>query len=253
MSNTFSSLSDAYLYFLNQVLLEKTLPEDSIPKDAPKGWALNRRPCRELLNVHAVIEKPIRNVPLTTMSDTRNNIIADYFEKESKLFDTGDVTTLKDISSVWRVIQNPDGTVNANYGFMVLHTRDCGDLRYNPTMRTPWEVAKDELKLCKSTNRAVMHMNRPCHMWPYNLDVPCCMFLQFTIRNDQLNLHATMRSHDIVYGWPFNMQYFVVLMYRMLDELEMSDLKIGNLYYSATSLHMYEAHLEKAKAMLYGD
>jgi len=136
---------------------------------------------------------------------------------------------------------------------MVLHTRDCGDTRYNQLMRTPWEVSKDELKLCKSTNRAVMHMNRPCHMWPYNLDVPCCMFLQFTIRNNQLNLHATMRSHDIVYGWPFNMRYFVVLMYRMLDELSMPDLNIGNLYYNATSLHMYEAHLDKATAMVYGD
>jgi thymidylate synthase len=62
-----------------------------------------------------------------------------------------------------------------------------------------------------------------------------------------------MRSHDIVYGWPFNMRYFVVLMYRMLDELSMPDLNIGNLYYNATSLHMYEAHLDKATAMVYGD
>ena len=78
------------------------------------------------------------------------------------------------------------------------------------------------------------------------------MFIQFQIRNDKLNLYVNMRSNDLVYGVPYNMLYFVKLMYRMIDEIKhkYSELQVGDYIYHTSSLHFYLKHKDKVEDML---
>lgn len=149
------------------------------------------------------------------------------------------------ISKFWSKIKNPDGSSNANYGFMVYHLKDAGNEMFSTDeMRSQWEWAKSRLVKRSDTGQAYLHFNRPKDQWDGNLDQPCVMFGQFIIRNQELNMTVSMRSNDLFFGTPYNWAYFIELMYRMCDELQevYPSLKVGTLHHFATSLHIYEKH-----------
>ncbi len=142
-----------------------------------------------------------------TRSAERNKIMRDYIDRETLLFDSGDDNTTGNfsrLSKVWNVIKNPDGTINANYGLMVYHTRDA-----QQGTQSQWEWAKSRLLKNKDSRQAVMHFMRPSHQWDGNLDIPCTVFVQFLIRNDRLNFSSYMRANDLVYG-KLTIQHFVL-------------------------------------------
>jgi len=93
-----------------------------------------------------------------------------------------------------------------------------------------------------------------CFYFPF-LDVPCNMFLQFYIINSSLNLNATLRSNDLVYGTPYNVSYFFKIFGKMYNELKKvyPELKVGYYRHQVTSLHIYEKHKNKVISMIYGD
>lgn len=75
-------------------------------------------------------------------------------------------------------------------------------------------------------------------------DFPCSNYLQFMIRNDKLDCMFVIRSNDAIFG----MSGINVYEFTVLQEILASLLKvdIGNFYYIAGSLHLYEEHKEKA-------
>ena len=160
-------------------------------------------------------------------------------------------------------LPNPDGTINANYGYMVYHIRDAGNLTYAPEddFKSQWEWAKSRLSLRLTCKQAYLHFNRPSHQWDKNRDQPCTMFIQFlasrnaTTNNYQLNLCANMRSNDLVRGTPYNIMYFIVLLHRMVDELKSlyPELSVGYYYHHTTSLHIYHHDVKLVRTMLDGD
>ena len=137
---------------------------------------------------------------------------------------------------------------------MVYHLKDCGNPQFTDPEQfmSQWEWAKNRLTLSKETNQAYIHFNRPKDQWNENLDQPCCMNIQFQIRDNRVNLYVNMRSNDLVYGVPYNMMYFVKLMHRMIAELKdiYPELVIGDYYYHAASLHFYLKHTDKVQDML---
>jgi hypothetical protein len=248
----YSSLSNAYRAALERVYARPTQHSEVNAEQAkrqPPGFALNRRPCREVLNWSITIDAPDEHDRIATQCPFRNVIIKDYFEKEAALFDAGDCHGLTHISKVWDAIKTPEGHVHSNYGYMVHHLRDLGQ---EPHLLTPWEWAKQRLILCKDTNQAVLLFLRPRHQYETNLDQPCTTNVQFIIRNDCLHLFAHMRSNDVVYGTPYNWMYFTRMLHRMIRELRVHypSLRVGKLVHHATSLHMYEHHATLVQSML---
>lgn len=218
------------------------------------NYFYNRAPSKELLNYSLTIVKPSLEDRLITKSVKHNKIIGNYTDKETELFDKGDIHNMGTLSKVWDTIKNPDGTINANYGYMVYHIYDAGNEKYAPNEKplNQWNWAKDMLIRNKNTLQAYCHFNRPKDQWKGNLDQPCTMYIQFIIRKDELHLHAYMRSNDIVYGAPYNIAYFIKLMYRMLNELTSvyPNLKIGNYTHHATAIHYYKRNEQRVREML---
>jgi len=264
MSKQFNTISEAYMAVLHELytnyehLNEGTTYENRKKDNQPdpllenKCYYFNRGETKEKMGYVFTIVNPKRNDPIVTKSTQRNKIIAEYAEKERKMYDEGDIHNMAKISRVWDIIKNPDGTVNANYGYMVYHIKDAGNPKYDDQLMSQWEWAKARLKLNKSTCQAYLHFNRPKDQWTGNLDQPCTMFIQFVIRNDRLSLYGYMRSNDIVYGTPYNILYFIELLYRMHEELieTYPSLKIGSYTHNTTSLHYYTKHEDKVKDML---
>ncbi len=259
----FHSVSEAYLAILKDVYENPDHVHEDVTPEMMKDhenkvtqnphWYFNKAAKQEKINYHFVIEKPLRHDRILTHSQARNHVIYEYSSKETVLFDQGDRTNIKTLSKVWERIQNPDGTINANYGYMVYHLKDAGNECFDPDhFMSQWEWAKNRMLLKKCTNQAYVHFNRPKDQWVENLDQPCTLSVQFFIRNDELHLNINMRSNDVIYGFPYNSLYFIELMHRMVDELKptYTELQIGNFYYNSVSLHLYRKHLSKAKDML---
>ena len=239
--------SEAYLAALADVYYNYEYKVEELGPD------YNNKPFVEKLNYQFVIRQPTLDY-ITTKSEERNKVIRDYTDKETVLFDQGDIENLGSISQIWSKIANPDGTNNSNYGYMVYHIKDAGNPQYNPDQGyiSQWEWARERLKQRQNTNQAILHFNRPKDQWFGNQDQPCTVFTQFTIRNNVLHFTSYMRSNDLVYGTPYNISYFIKLMYRMRDELKDTypGLQIGNLTHNATSIHIYLHQFEKVKQML---
>jgi thymidylate synthase len=204
---------------------------------------------------------PIAHTPITN-SQKRNKIMENYSNIEKDLFDSGDCISITKYGNIWKNITNPDGTINANYGYMVYHIKDAGNLTYEPnsTLKSQWEFAKSMLIRRLTCKQAYMHFNRPQHQWTNNKDQPCTMFIQFIASknkegNFQLNLCGNMRSNDLIKGTPYNITYFIILLDRMIDELKevYPNLLKGWYYHHTTSLHIYQHDVPLVKFMLDGD
>jgi thymidylate synthase len=262
MTKTYTSLSEAYLGILHDVwktpdyIHDAVTPEmkqnDPNPVTRNRNWYFNKAAKQEKTNYSFVIREPDENEQIKTRSEHRDDVMYEYSSKETVLFDKGDRVEIKQLSKVWQRVANPDGTINASYGYMVYHLKDAGNAEYDDTFMSQWEWAKNRLLLKQTTNQAYIHFNRPKDQWNGNLDQPCCMNIQFQIRENRLNLLVNMRSNDLVYGVPYNMLYFVKLMHRMVRELKevYPTLVVGDYYYHAASLHFYLKHLDKVEDML---
>ena len=248
--NQFETLSEAYLHALKQVLENPDHRIETV-QTGDKRYDYNRQACIEKLNYQFTVRSPSLDY-IQTYSQERNLVIREYFDKEYELCQSGNISDMGKISKVWDLIANPDGTVNANYGYMVFHLKDAGNLKFDPNLKSQWDFAKSRLLLCKESNQAYLHFNRPKDQYDSNLDQPCTMFIQFYIRDDRLNLNAFMRSNDLVYGTPYNTMYFMRLLFQMREELlvEYPKLEIGQYTHFATSLHIYERHIPKVREML---
>ena len=222
------------------------------PVTKNENWYFNKSANQEKTNYSFIIKSPSDKEQIVTKSAQRNQIIYDYSNAETVLFDNGDRTQIKNLSKVWQRIANPDGTINASYGFMIYYLKDAGNSDFDTGFMSQWEWAKNRLLLLKKTNQAYLHFNRPKDQWNGNLDQPCCLSIQFQVRNEKLNLYVRMRSNDLVYGVPYNMLYFVKLMHRMVSELKEKypDLVSGDYFYHSASLHFYLKHKDKVKNML---
>ena len=197
------------------------------------------------------ILEPTIGVP-QTKSEKRNTIMEEYAKKEVELFDKGNIDSMGKISKIWDLIKNPDGTINANYGYMVYHLLDAGNDSFSKNKVSQWEWAFTRLKEEQNTCQAILFFSRPKDQWFGNKDIPCTVYIQFLIREDKLNLYGYMRSNDLIYGTPYNINYFIILLYRMREQLLpfYPNLKIGTYTHHATSLHIYKRNYDKVKEML---
>ncbi len=145
-------------------------------------------------------------------------------------------------------------TINSAYGMRMFEPK-CG------SGYSQWDMCIHELKEDPASRRAVIHINQPHDLYKATCpdgskDVPCTMSLQFMIRDLKLVLHVTMRSNDIVWGLPYDAFSFTCLQECMLYELVAEGVPVndlGSYHHTATSLHVYDRHLDMAAKVANGE
>jgi len=263
----FRDINSGYLALVSKILTGPDSYQNIDLPGAGKGKLVNKKSRWHLRNVHIIFENPSSFTEYNVACPKRSKVMNDYMEKEKVLFDEGEIraNVLKDISKIWKAIENEDGTINANYGYMVYHLRDAGSFskdypqnsssfgsRNGSNSMSQWEWCQNRLDNNLETLQAIMHFNRPKDQFVENLDQPCTVFTQFTVEDNKLNFHAYMRSNDIIYGLPYNLAYFQVLQGRMLKYLQKKHptLGFGYLHYNSTSLHLYHDKKKIAESIV---
>lgn len=74
-------------------------------------------------------------------------------------------------------------------------------------------------------------------------DIPCTLTLQFIIRSEVLHLIVNMRSNDLIWGFPYDINAFCFIQSVMAHWL---GVKVGTYYHNVGSLHLYKnEHYQK--------
>ena len=159
-----------------------------------------------------------------------------------------DVDYISKYASFWKSIQNPDGTVNSSYGYLLFSNR-------NEHGVTQYEWALNSLIKDKDSRQAVIHFNLPIHQHSKNKDFVCTMYGIFQIRNNKLNFTIHMRSNDAILGLPTDIAFFATLQSQMLNHLQETypNLSLGTYTHIANSLHIYERHFNIVEKMIATD
>lgn len=256
---TYQTIDEAYLGSLADVY------DNPDHVASPRGQRT-----REKLNYQFSITEP-KPTAIVTKDAERNAVIADYTAKETALYDScsNSAENFGRASKFWLKLQNPDGTVNSAYGYLIWKLKSHGS-RFEseevqhpafpeggvyvtqPKMRTPWEWCVESLKKDKDTRQAILRFSLPEHFWVGNRDFTCTLEGIFLIREDRLNLSVSMRSNDLVLGLSYDLPWFISLMYKMKDELKevYPNLDIGHYTHHVYSLHCYDRDEEKILKML---
>lgn len=118
---------------------------------------------------------------------------------------------------------------------------------YGPKVVDQLGYVVDTLQKDKDSRQAVLNIwrERPGE----SKDIPCTTNMQFIIRDDKLNMVTTMRSHDIVLGYTYDVFSFsmVAKSVQLLLKERGIDVELGDLTVTAGSMHLYETHYEKYK------
>lgn len=140
---------------------------------------------------------------------------------------------------IWDKFQEPDGTVEAAYGYrwrqhfrrdqllMAMET-----LRENPTDRRIWVSTWDP---------AVDGLGRPSR------NAPCPVGFSLSVVGGMLNSTYVLRSSDVFVGLPYDVMNQSLLMDTVAAEL---GLGVGTLQVSIAHPHLYDSHFELTRQML---
>jgi thymidylate synthase len=163
-----------------------------------------------------------------------------YFAGELAWYMGGGRTTdyIDNFSNFWKSLKNPDGTINSNYG----------NLLFGKQIIWAYEsLVKDE-----NSRQAISFISRPDFQYEGNKDFVCTVYLNFWIRNGELNMKVQMRSNDLFYGFTYDVPFFAVVMQTMWHNLRKTypDLQLGKYYHCADNIHYYERHFELADKIL---
>jgi thymidylate synthase len=138
--------------------------------------------------------------------------------------------------------------LNLASGYRFTQFADDGRLRgaYGPRAFQQLRRAVAKLADDTSTRQAVVTIWRGDELETATRDVPCTLSLQFTIRDDQLNMRTSMRSNDAWLGLPYDLEVFGALHKTVASALSIPP---GTYTHSVGSMHLYERDREKASAV----
>lgn len=97
------------------------------------------------------------------------------------------------------------------------------------------------------TRQALISIYNPVQDSHDTKDKPCTNTIQFTIRDNKLNMTVYMRSNDAWLGLPYDAFNFMNLQEIMAGRL---GIKLGKYTHFVDSLHIYEKHIDQAKKLV---
>ena len=153
----------------------------------------------------------------------------EWYESQSLFVDDIPGETPK----IWKDVADDFGRINSNYGY----------LAFSPMNHSQYTNAVEELYENKDTRRAAMIYNRPSIHYEYAAngmnDFICTFANQFFVRDDKLVSHWIMRSNDAIFGYNNDVAWAKYIQKKMAADL---DIEVGDLIWTASSLHVYERH-----------
>jgi thymidylate synthase len=160
----------------------------------------------------------------------------DYVHREEMWFDSQS-RNVNDIPggapAVWKAVAARDGTIVSNYGWTT----------YSPENGSQYGKVLCELRKNPESRRAVIIYTRPSMWEEYNIDgrsdFVCTNVVQYLIRDGTLHACVQMRSNDAVLGYKNDRAWQGTVLTRLARDLH---LPVGDLYWNAGSLHVYERH-----------
>ena len=186
---------------------------------------------KEKTNFHFTIDSLY---PLTSFASRKLNL--DYAKKEVLWYIRGDRFDLSicDVAGAWNDIIQKDGGINSNYGQTIF----TGPNHYD------WVVS--ELIRDRNSRRAVMVLGEPDKLRKENTDHRCTMYINYQIRNNELNQTVCMRSNDAILGVTNDIFFFGLLHQFVWSDLVAfyPDLELGKYTHFANSMHVYERHFD---------
>jgi thymidylate synthase len=240
----FETTSQAYLGIMSEVLYN---PEYI---SSPRGMK-----CLEILDMQYRVLQP-DSKPIVTCDEERNLVIADYTVKELEWYLSGNMNADSAPSAFWKKLANPDGTINSNYGYLVLHDNSEG-CRYESdypfeVYRTPYEWALETLKKDKDSRQAIIRYNKPEHAWMGTKDFCCTLNAVIHIRENKLHMSVDQRSGDANFGLVYDIPWHCWLQDKIITDLKSTypELQKGSFTHLVHSFHIYERDIERIKKML---
>lgn len=142
------------------------------------------------------------------------------------------------IPVIWKQVASSKGIINSNYGWCI----------YSSENYSQYLNVLDELKRNPDTRRASMIYTRPSMHYDYNVDgmsdFICTWGVQYFIREKKLHAHVLMRSNDAVFGYKGDRAWQKYVQESLANDL---GVEVGDLIWTASSLHVYERHFELVK------
>lgn len=166
---------------------------------------------------------------------------------------------IDNFSNFWKSIKNKDGTVNSNYGNILLSRND--EIKANSyslkdsiernlsSSQMAWVV--NSLKKDKFSRQAIAYIGGSKFQYEGNKDFVCTQYLLFFIRDNKLNVKVQMRSNDVFYGLTYDAPWFSTIHQNIyLELLEIyPDLKLGKYVHCSDNSHFYERHFKVVESI----
>ena len=202
---------------------------------------------KEITNVIIELEDPTSNMFINSIRSTPEEYLAAelywYFNG------TNTIDFISKYSKFWKKLVNPDNsTVNSNYGHLLF--KELNEYGFSE-----WLWSYTSLLIDIDSRQAILHFNKPKHLFVGNKDQVCTLNGIFLIRDNKLNFTIIMRSQDEILGRTFDLPFFTILQQQMLSHLKYfyPDLTLGKFIYHTVSSHLYERNFELVEAMLDND
>lgn len=117
---------------------------------------------------------------------------------------------------------------------------------YGPRLQRQYKYVYNLLKVDPDTRQAIININNEKDKDGSGA-MPCTISLQFLNRGGRLHLIATMRSNDVYYGLPYDVNGFCFIQQMMASWL---GLKLGDYIHQAGSMHIYADKISNCQKML---
>lgn len=184
---------------------------------------------KEITNVTAVLTNP-RHC-LVTLKDRKLNYAFSTIEKLQYLTGECDPDRLVFYNSNIAHFQNKYGFYDGDYSVRIHY----------------WlEYIYKVLKADPDTRQAVMTIYGPQDRHE-SLDIPCTVMHQYMIRDGKLNLTVVMRSNDLLWGFPLDINAFCFLQEFLAACL---NVEIGTYTHIVGSMHLYTEREEQLTKLL---
>lgn len=208
---------------------------------------------KEINNYVFTLEHPAKCVstlkPFHTRLDYAQTELEWYLSGSKHIIDLKSIKTGKSFAYLWEKFCDDDsGTVNSAYGQYIFNERfDCLIQTQNPNIVlencSQWEWVKWKLRSDTNSRQAVININQLQHKTIPTKDFPCCIVMQFFIRDEKLHLTTVFRSQDVNTGLRNDVYTMAGLQRIMAKELK---LDCGSFTNIALNLHLYEPDFNDA-------
>ena len=160
----------------------------------------------------------------------------EYIEREIQWYESQSLY-VEDIPgqtpAIWKQVADKNGKINSNYGYLI----------WSEENGRQYDHVLNELKKNPNSRRAVMIYNRPTMHTDYckdgMSDFVCTYANDFLIRDGKLISHYLMRSNCAIFGANNDFAWARYVQQKLAHDL---DVAVGDLIWTASSLHVYEYH-----------